>query len=68
MTPSFKIRAYGRTELAQLYCPNVCSQSAYRKLMTWFSINPELQHLCHQRERSFNPAQVALIVRVIGEP
>ena len=68
METPFKIRAYGRTELAQLYCPTVCSQSAYRKLMTWLSINPELKHLCHQKQRSFNPAQVRKIVEIIGEP
>ena len=68
MEQNFKIRTYGRTELAQLYCPTVCSQSAYRKLMGWFSINPQLSYLCQQKQRSFNPAQVALIVSVIGEP
>ena len=27
----FKIRTYGRTELAQLYCPGLCPQAAFRK-------------------------------------
>ena len=29
---TFVIRAYGRTELAQCYFPNLSPQSAYRKL------------------------------------
>lgn len=68
MEKRFRIRAYGRTELAQLYCPTIGSQSAYRKLMMWFSINPQLQHLVGNKQRSFNPAQVAEIVSVLGEP
>lgn len=68
MEQEFKIRAYGRTELAQLYCPALNSQSAYRKLKMWLSINPQLNHLCALKQRSFTPAQVALIVDVIGEP
>lgn len=64
----FKIRSYGRTELAQLYCPTVCGQSAYRKLMSWFAINPQLKNLCRQKQRSFTPAQVRMIVEEIGEP
>ncbi len=29
---NFKIRTFGRTELAQLYCPELCPQAAFRKL------------------------------------
>lgn len=65
---TFKIRTYGRTELAQLYCPTVCSQQAYRKLMSWLSINPNLKKLCGLKQRCFTPAQVQLIVSEIGEP
>lgn len=68
MSSEFKIRSYGRTELAQKYCPNIGGQGAYKKLMGWFSINPELKHLCEQKQRSFTPGQVALIVKVLGEP
>lgn len=28
----FVIRTYGRTELAQIYCPNLCPEAAFRKL------------------------------------
>jgi hypothetical protein len=64
----FKIRSYGRTELAQLYAPDLQPESAYRRLMKWLRLNPRLRHLAAQRERSFSPAQVAKIVKVLGEP
>ena len=28
---SFVIRTYGRTELAQIYCPNLCPEAAFSK-------------------------------------
>ena len=39
---NFKVRAYGRTELAQMYCPNLQPESAFRKLCRWISLEPEL--------------------------
>ena len=39
---TFEIRTYGRTELAQLYCPNLCPESAYRKLKHWIELYPGL--------------------------
>ena len=68
METTFKIRTYGRTELAQLYHPDITGQSAWRKLKKWFSINPQLQHLCGQQQRCFTPSQVEMIIRVLGEP
>ncbi|MBR4644826.1 MAG: DUF4248 domain-containing protein [Bacteroidaceae bacterium] len=68
MEQSFRIRCYGRTELAQLYCPGVMPQSAYRKLMSWLRLNPVLRPLAAQKSRCFTTAQVAKIVKVIGEP
>ena len=40
---SFEIRTYGRTELAQLYCPDLCPESAYRKLKHWIDLYPGLR-------------------------
>ena len=40
---SFAIRTYGRTELAQLYCPDLCPESAYRKLKHWIDLYPGLR-------------------------
>ena len=41
---SFVIRTYGRTELAQIYCPNLCPEAAFRKLKHWI----DLFEWCHQ--------------------
>lgn len=68
MQDRFIIRSYGRTELAQLYCPSVSSQHAYRKLRGWMSMQPSLHPLLALKQRSFTPAQVAQIVEAIGEP
>ena len=34
----FKIRAYGRMELAQLYSPTLTDIAAYRKMKKWISL------------------------------
>ena len=38
----FKIRAYGRMELAQLYSPQLTDIAAYRKMKKWISLCPGL--------------------------
>ena len=38
----FKIRAYGRMELAQLYSPTLTDIAAYRKMKKWISLCPGL--------------------------
>lgn len=43
----FKIRTYGRTELAQLYCPGLCPQAAFRKLNQWIDFHPTLRSELH---------------------
>ncbi|MBQ0021930.1 MAG: DUF4248 domain-containing protein [Prevotellaceae bacterium] len=68
MEQEFKIRTYGRTELALLYSPDINGQSAYRKLKNWFSMNPKLRHFCCQKQRTFTPAQVKEIISILGEP
>ena len=51
---SFVIRTYGRTELAQIYCPD---------------LRDGLSALGgSSRSRSYTPAQVRLIVAALGEP
>ena len=45
---NFKIRTFGRTELAQLYCPELCPQAAFRKLNQWIDLYPNL------REEKYN--------------
>ncbi len=68
MEKMFRIRTYGRTELAQLYCPGVLPRSAYRRLKAWMVLNPRLRPLLRQNSRIFTPAQVKRIVDVLGEP
>lgn len=38
----FRIRSYGRTELAQLYNPCLTPKAAYRKLVGWIDHYPGL--------------------------
>lgn len=70
---SFKIRTYGRTELALLYSPNLTSQAAWRKLQSWIELNTvlsdELYHLGYDGSmRSFTPRMVSRIVYHLGYP
>ena len=70
---NFIIRAYGRTELARQYSPNIGPHAAWQKLKTWMAIHPTLmQQLTTEgytpRQRTFTPAQVGLIVNALGEP
>ena len=69
----FEIRQYGRTELAQLYSPDITPESAWKKLKQWIDHYPglteQLRTAGYQpRQRIFTPAQVAMIVGAIGEP
>ena len=70
---TFVIRTYGRTELAQIYCPNLCPEAAFRKLKHWIDLCPGLRDGLSAlggspRSRSYTPAQVKLIVELLGEP
>lgn len=70
----FKIRTYGRTELAQIYCPGLCRQAAFRKLNNWIDFHPTLRSelsmrwFLRDKVRTYTPAQVRLIVDALGEP
>lgn len=69
----FKIRAYGRMELAQLYAPNLTGIAAYRKMKKWIGVYPGLEEklasLGYQpTHRSFTPLEVKVIVEALGEP
>ena len=68
-----RIRAYGRTELAQCYFPSLTPQSAYRKLESWIDYHPTLRDRLratsgNPHSRVYMPVQVRLIVEAIGEP
>lgn len=67
------IRAYGRTELAQAYFPNMTPDAAYRKLRGWIKgcrgLAERLAQLGYnRRRRSYTPAEVAAIFDLLGEP
>ena len=67
------VRAWGRTELAQAYFPDLGGVSAWRKLRGWIALcaplAAELARLGYDgRRRSFTPREVAAIFYFIGEP
>jgi hypothetical protein len=69
----FRIRQYGRTELAILYSPNITPSSAWRKMRRWIVQNQNLTNALATlsydgHSRSFTPAQVAVIVQHLGHP
>jgi len=69
----FRIKEYGRTELALLYSPSLTPDAAWRRLKRWIFLFPGLTErleaigYCHS-QRSFTPAQVRMIVEALGEP
>jgi hypothetical protein len=70
---AFKIRAYGVTELALCYNPDCSPNAAFRRLRSWIahsrSLSLELEALGRRKgDKLFTPAQVAAIVRHLGEP
>ena len=70
----FKIKAYGKAELAMLYFPYSGScHTATTHLMSWVKRNtPLMEALKAQGYRpsakGFTPKEVALIVEFLGEP
>ena len=70
----FEIRQYGRTELAQVYLPDITPAAAWKKLKAWIDYHPtlgvSLEGLGYQpgRQRIVTPAQVDVIVRALGVP
>ncbi len=73
MMERFQVRTYGKSELAQAYCPEITPVAARRKLMYWISLQPELVRSLRaigfqERAKCFTPAQVRLIVDALGEP
>jgi len=73
MEETFKIRAYGYGELAQLYFPNISKKSASWQLTIWINENQSLRQCLIDSGRTsgqklLNPAQVSMIVGEFGEP
>ena len=69
----FKIRSYGRQELAVLYAPDLIPVSAVKRLTLWVSKNKELTNALQQAgwkrgQHVLTPLQVLRIVEYLGEP
>jgi hypothetical protein len=69
----FRVREYGRMELAGLYCSTILPESAWKKFHKWMLIYPGLMDRLaamgySDHCRSFTPAQVQAIVDALGEP
>ena len=69
----FRIKEYGRTELASLYSPAISPHSAWCKLQRWLALVPGLEERLASagydgHQRSFTPTQVRIIVEATGEP
>ena len=70
---TFRLRAYGRTELAQAYNSHLSSGAAWQKLSLWIHLYPDLTERLKAigyspHQRVFTPRQVAMIVEALGEP
>ena len=65
---TFTIRAYGKSELAMLYFPHLCKESASRNLREELKINPRLRQLVNAKTHKFWPKQVKMITDELGEP
>lgn len=73
MDSVFRIKAYGRTELALRYFPELLPSSAWHKLKSWIEgckgLMPRLQELGYDaKRRTFTPAEVKAIVEYLDEP
>jgi len=70
----FKVKAYGKSELALQYFPDAASaHTAVNHLMSWIHRNPELTEglvkLGYRKTaKFFTPKEVGMIVEYLGEP
>lgn len=64
----FKIRFYGKSELAMMYFPHHDKRAALKLLRTYLKASPDLQSLLHVPGCYYTPKQVRKIVKIIGEP
>ena len=62
------ISSMGRTELAQRYFPHILPQTAWQKLRSLLAEDPKLAPLAQLKRRTFLPAEVAKIYKLLGLP
>ena len=70
---TFKVRAYGYGELAQLYFPSISKKSATWQLRRWIvsdsTLCLSLANIGYKKgARLLKPSQVQLIIDTFGEP
>ena len=64
----FEIRAYGKSELAMIYFPDVSKETALKRLNVWLKTNPRLRYLLNPNIFNYTPKQVRQIIEEVGEP
>lgn len=69
----FEIKAYLKSDLAQLYFPCLSAEAALRKLRRWINFNPSLHHELYEgpegkNDQIFSKRQVAVLVKYLDEP
>ncbi|WP_455674749.1 DUF4248 domain-containing protein [Phocaeicola sp.] len=67
------IRCYRKSELAQLYFPELEKDSAVRRLVRWINRCTDLVEMLrqadyHSRDKSFSAKEVRLIFSYLGAP
>lgn len=73
MMEQFRVKAYGKSELAMLYSPNCSPAAARRKFMSWIALQPALVSSLtaagyYDKIYTFIPVQVQMIIGALGEP
>lgn len=69
----FRVKSYGKAELAMLYNPQMCPREALRTLTRWMARNGELYKellaIGYRKTcKIFTPKEVAVITHYLGEP
>ncbi len=72
-TYRFEIKAYLKSDLAQLYFPCLSFEAALRKLRRWINFNPDLHHELYEgpegkNDQIFSKRQVAVLVKYLERP
>jgi hypothetical protein len=72
-TYRFEIKAYLKSDLAQLYFPCLSAEAALRKLRRWINFNPSLHHELYEgpegkNDQIFSKRQVAVLVKYLERP
>lgn len=70
---AFVIRSYGKGELACMYIHDVQQQTAVKQFNEWIRAAPGLEQQLQEMgmshtARRYTPAQVRLIIRMLGTP